>query len=335
MTETIKSIQWKDDRLVVLDQTMLPKREVYCTCLTYKDVIDAIKTMKLRGAPLIGVAAAFGIVLGAKTYGDGSKDFLPYLMKVCEEVQIARPTAVNLRWAVERMKQVITKAPNLDGIASALEEEAVTIYNEDKAINKKIGKNGSELIPEGAKILTHCNAGALATAGYGTALGVIRSARNKNIKVMACETRPFLQGSRLTAFELVQEKIDVTLITDNMAGFFISQKQVDVIIVGADRIAKNGDVANKIGTYTLAVLAQKHNIPFYVAAPLSTIDTRCPSGNDIPIEYRDEEEVKKVMGLLIAPHEVKALHPAFDVTPAELVTAIITENGIYKQPYAF
>src|SRR3989338_8282056 len=334
MTETIKSIEWTGDRLVVLDHTMLPKREVYVTCLTYQDVIDVIKTMKLRGAPLIGVAAAFGIVLAAKTYEPG-EEFLPSIMKACEEIVIARPTAVNLRWAVERMKKAMSTTNTIDKIIKSLEEEAIKIYNEDREINKKIGKNGNELIPENAKILTHCNAGALATAGYGTALGVIRAAREKNISVLACETRPYLQGARLTTFELALDKIDVTLITDNMAGFFIKDKKVDIIIVGADRIAKNGDVANKIGTFTLAVLAEKHSIPFYVAAPTSTIDPTCSSGNDIPIEYRNAEEVKKFMGFWIAPQEVKALHPAFDITPAELVTAIITENGIYKKPYEF
>jgi methylthioribose-1-phosphate isomerase len=306
----VEPIRWKGDRLELLDQRLLPEKTVYVTCRTAAEVATAIRDMVVRGAPAIGCAAAFGFVLGK-----GSKEAYEVLAK-------SRPTAVNLVWALERMKK-----------AKDLQAEAIAIYDEDLAANRAMGKLGAELIPERARVMTHCNTGALATAGYGTALGVIRSAKDKKISVIANETRPYLQGARLTAWELVQEGIPCTLITDSMAGHLMSKGEVDVVIVGADRIAANGDVANKIGTYTLAVLAKRHGIPFYVAAPLSTFDPKIPDGSHIPIEERPASEVTGYRGTRWAPEGVSVRNPAFDVTPAELITGIICEEGIAYPPY--
>ena len=309
MTQAVEPIRWKGDRLELLDQRSLPEKIVYVTCRTAAEVAQAIKDMVVRGAPAIGCAAAFGIVLD-----QGRKEAFEILAK-------SRPTAVNLFWALERMKN-----------AKDLEAEARAIYDEDLKANRKMGALGAELIPEGARVMTHCNTGALATAGYGTALGVIRSAKGKQISVIANETRPYLQGARLTAWELVQEGIPCTLITDSMAGHLMSTGEVDVIVVGADRIAANGDVANKIGTYTLAVLAKRHGIPFYVAAPLSTFDPGIPDGSQISIEERPAAEVTGYGEKRWAPEGVAVRNPAFDVTPAELITGIICEKGVVLAP---
>ncbi len=304
---TIEPIRWKGDRLELLDQRLLPDQLVYLECRTAAQVADAIRDMAVRGAPAIGCAAAFGVALAK-----GSPESYQLLAQ-------SRPTAVNLFWALERMKK-----------ARDLEAEAKAIFAEDLAANHAMGKHGAELIPQGARILTYCNTGALATSGHGTALGVIRSSRSKNISVIACETRPYLQGARLTAWECMQEGIPCTLIADNMAGHLMSRGEVDRAIVGADRIAANGDVANKIGTYTVAVLAKRHGIPFYVAAPLSTFDPAIPDGSHIPIEERAADELTGYRGTRWAPQGVKVRNPGFDVTPAELVTAIITENGVQR-----
>ena len=305
---TIEPIRWKGDRLELLDQRLLPDQIVYLECRSAAEVADAIRGMAVRGAPAIGCAAAFGVVLGK-----GAAESFAVLAA-------SRPTAVNLFWALERMKQ-----------AKDLEAEAKAIFAEDLAANLAIGRHGAALIPQGARILTYCNTGALATSGHGTALGVIRSSKAKNISVIACETRPYLQGARLTAWECMQEGIPCTLIADNMAGHLMSRGEVDVAIVGADRIAANGDVANKIGTYTVAVLAKRHGIPFYVAAPLSTFDPKIPDGSHIPIEERAAEELTGYRDRRWAPQGVKVRNPGFDVTPAELVTAIITENGVQRR----
>ncbi len=334
----IKTIEWKDDRVVMLDQRKLPQQEVYKTCEDYLEVAKAIKSMVIRGAPAIGVAAAMGVALGA--LGIGVDDFDTYYQRIesiCDRLADTRPTAVNLFWALERMKACAREYRHLpiDQISLRLKEEALAIYREDIDACVKIGKNGEAFLRDGMNVLTHCNAGALATAGYGTALGVVYAAQEagKNIHVYVDETRPFLQGSRLTAWELQKHGIDVTVITDNMAGYIMSEGKVDAVIVGADRIAANGDTANKIGTYTLAVLAQRHGIPFYVAAPLSTIDPKIPDGSHIPIEERDHAEVTTIGTERVAPEYVKVANPAFDKTPAELITAIITERGIAKPPY--
>jgi methylthioribose-1-phosphate isomerase len=305
----VEPIRWKGDSLELLDQRLLPEKLVYLKCKNAAEVAQAIRDMVVRGAPAIGCAAAFAVVLSK-----GSPESYEVLAK-------SRPTAVNLFWALERMKK-----------AKDLKAEAEAIFAEDLAGNRAMGKLGAELIPDRARVMTHCNAGALATAGYGTALGVIRSAKSKNISVIACETRPYLQGARLTAWEMVQEGIPCTLITDSMAGHMLSTGEVDVIVVGADRIAANGDVANKIGTYALAVLARRHNIPFYVAAPLSSFDPKIPDGSHIPIEERPAAEVTGYRGTRWAPQGVKVRNPAFDVTPAELISGLITENGVVLQP---
>jgi methylthioribose-1-phosphate isomerase len=310
MPGEVQPIRWRGDRLELLDQRLLPDQAVYVTCRSAADVAAAIRDMVVRGAPAIGCAAAFGVVLSR-----GSPESFEVLAK-------SRPTAVNLFWALERMKK-----------AQDLEAEAIAIYDEDLAANRAIGRLGAELIRERSRVMTHCNTGALATAGYGTALGVIRASKGKNISVIANETRPYLQGARLTAWELVQEGIPCTLITDSMAGHLMSKGEVDVVIVGADRVAANGDVANKIGTYPLAVLAKRHGIPFYVAAPLSTFDPKIPDGSHIPIEERPAAEVTGYRGTRWAPEGVSVRNPAFDVTPAELVTAIISEKGIASPPY--
>jgi methylthioribose-1-phosphate isomerase len=307
----VEPIRWKRDRLDLLDQRLLPGKTKYITCKTAPQVAKAIKDMVVRGAPAIGCAAAFGVVLGK-----GSASSFEVLSK-------SRPTAVNLFWALARMKK-----------AKDLEAEAIAIYKEDVAANRAMGDFGAELIPDRARVMTHCNTGALATAGYGTALGVIRSSKNKHISVIANETRPYLQGARLTAWELVQEGIPCTLITDSMAGHLMSRGEVDVIVVGADRIAANGDVANKIGTYSLAVLAKRHGIPFYVVAPLSSFDPKIPSGKEIPIEERSAGEVTGYRGARWAPKGIAVRNPAFDVTPAELISGIVCEKGVILAPNA-
>jgi len=309
MAEAVEPIRWKGDRLELLDQRLLPDRTVYVTCRNAEEVAKAIRDMVVRGAPAIGCAAAFGVVLSK-----GSPESFEVLRK-------SRPTAVNLFWALDRMKK-----------AKDLEAEAKAIFAEDLAGNRAMGKFGAELIPDKARIMTHCNAGALATAGYGTALGVIRSSKSKNVSVIANETRPYLQGARLTAYEMVQEGIPVTLITDSMAGHLMSRGEVDVVVAGADRIAANGDTANKIGTYALAVLAKRHGIPFYVAAPLSTFDPSIPDGSKIPIEERGADEVTGYRETRWAPQGVSVRNPAFDITPAELITAIICEKGVILAP---
>lgn len=334
----MKTMEWKEGSLILLDQTRLPLEVIYVKCRTAEEVAEAIKTMKVRGAPAIGASAAYGLVLGAFKIQESEKaEFIEKVKSVSSMLASTRPTAVNLFWALKRMESVLdnNNAQNVDELKELLLKEAHAIYNEDIEMNRRMGKFGNELIPEGARILTHCNAGALATAGYGTALGVIRAAHEagKNIQVFADETRPLLQGARLTAWELMQDNIPVTLITDNMAGYLMRKGLIDLAVVGADRITANGDVANKIGTYTVAVLCKEHNIPFFVAAPASTIDMSLSSGEEIPIEERHSLEVTSVFGQEVAPRDVKVLNPAFDVTPGELITAIITDRGIIKAPF--
>jgi len=333
-----KTIAWKDNRVVILDQRQLPEEEVYLECHNASAVAEAIKGMAIRGAPAIGIAAAMGIALGA--LGIDKKDFTPFyqeLSSICKTLKAARPTAINLRWALERMKRVCeaNKDKAVEAIKGLLVSEALAILAEDIETNKKIGKQGKDLIHANDTILTHCNAGALATGGYGTALGVIRRAweDKKGIQVIATETRPLLQGARLTAWELQREGIPVTLIADNMVGYLMQQGEINLCIVGADRIACNGDVANKIGTYTLAILAREHEIPFYVAAPLSTFDKGTKTGAEIPIEERDAAEVTTLWGRYLAPQGIKVRNPAFDVTPHRYVSAIITEKGVIKPPF--
>ena len=319
----------------MLDQRLLPHREVYRVCRNYDQVADAIRKMVIRGAPAIGVAAAMGVALGAlkapvKTFDRDFERILLILGKT-------RPTAVNLFWALGRMRQVYSenRSRGVDLVKRALKDEAQKIYKEDIAANKQIGKNGASLLRNAKQIMTHCNAGALATAGYGTALGVIRALKEsgKEFEVFVNETRPFLQGARLTAWELKKEKIPATLITDSMAGYLMQQGRVDAVVVGCDRVAANGDVANKIGTYTIAVLARRHGIPFFVAGPTSSIDVNCASGKDIPIEQRDAKEVSHIFGKALAPKGMRVLNPAFDVTSQDLITAIITEKGVIHPPY--
>ena len=334
----ITPIQWTPDNTVCLiDQTRLPAESVWLTCHTYQEVATAIRDMKIRGAPAIGVAAAMGMALGAlHSTATDPKVFQQALAHIGQTLAQTRPTAVNLFWAINRMQSV---AESFDGDLPALQQrliqEAQNIRQEDEDMCRQIGIYGAELLPDKANILTHCNAGALATAAYGTALGVIRAAheQGKQLHVYVDETRPFLQGSRLTAWELMQEGIPMTLLTDNMAGHFIQLGQVDAIVVGADRICANGDVANKIGTYTLSVLAKEHGIPFYVAAPFSTIDLTLSEGSQIPIEERSGVEVTEIQGHSIAPQGVQVANPAFDRTPYHNITAIITEKGVIRPPY--
>ncbi|HOK45877.1 MAG TPA: S-methyl-5-thioribose-1-phosphate isomerase [Bryobacteraceae bacterium] len=329
----VETIQWTSDGVVMIDQTRLPREEVYVTCRDYREVADAIRTMVIRGAPAIGVAAAMGVALGALRSTNLDAEF----DTICDTLARTRPTAVNLFWAIDRMKRVYRSLQgcSVETIRERLVAEAIEIRREDIAINEAIGRHGAELIPDGKTVLTHCNAGALATAGYGTALGVIRAAvaAGKKIDVFADETRPFLQGARLTVWELMRDGIPATLITDNMAGHFLKTGRIGCVVVGADRIAANGDVANKIGTYSVAVLARENGVPFYVAAPVSTLDLTLASGDLIPIEQRPAEEVTHVFEVPIAPEGVAVENPAFDVTPNRYVTAIITERGIARPPY--
>ncbi len=334
----IRTIIWKNNAVVLIDQNALPLTERYITCHHYSEVISAIKDLTVRGAPAIGVAAAMAAALGATALPVKPAElFRQSFYKICDEIAQSRPTARNLFWALERMKKCLDEAiaSGKEKIVPELVAQAKRIGAEDIANNRQMGKKGSTLIADGDNILTHCNAGALATAGYGTALGVLRAAREqgKKIHVYVDETRPVLQGARLTAWELKKEKIPATLITDNMAGFLMQQGKIDKIIVGADRIAANGDAANKIGTYSLAVLAYVHNIPFYIAAPLSTIDTSLKTGLEIPIEERSGKEVTNFRNVQTAPDGMKVYNPAFDITPAKFVSAIITEKGILTKPY--
>ena len=335
---SFKTLEWKKGRLYLLDQTRLPLKESYAQCSTYQQVARAIKDMIVRGAPAIGVAAAFGMALGARQFkSQNLLAFLKHMDQVARTLISTRPTAVNLLWAVERMKHLVEKnlGRGILGIQGELEKEAQRILEEDLKGNREMGRQGQILIPDGSSILTHCNAGALATAGYGTALGLIRAAREagKKIHVFMDETRPFLQGARLTAWELMKDRIPCTLITDNMAGWLMAQGKIQLAIVGADRIAANGDVANKIGTYSVALLCHAHQIPFYVAAPLSTIDLSTKTGRDIPIEQRAITEVTCFQGRRLAPECVKVFNPAFDVTPHRYVRAIVTEKGIIQKPF--
>lgn len=334
---SFKTIEWKDDCVFMIDQTRLPAEEVYVECRTYEDVADAIRRMVIRGAPAIGVAAGMGIALGALKSGAADREgFVSEVRRVSDVLLSTRPTAVNLSWAVKRMLGVLEAGQGgVDELKYRLVEEARNMLDEDIRTCMDIGKWGAGLIEDGSVVLTHCNAGALATGGYGTALGVIRAAveEGKNIKVIATETRPFLQGARLTAWELDRDGIPVTIITDNMVGHVMRKGMVDAVVLGADRIARNGDVANKIGTYTISVLARSHGIPFYVAAPISTVDYDCPGGESIPIEERSPGEVTHISGRRIAP-DVKVFNPAFDVTPNENVTSIITERGVAGKPFS-
>lgn len=335
---SIKPIEYHDGIVRMIDQRLLPTQELWLEYRDYRTVAEAIQTMVIRGAPAIGVAAAYGAAFGARDIDADTFDaFYLELEQVCATLAATRPTAVNLFWALDRMKakaRDLAEHP-LNTIKTALLNEAQTIAAEDVTINRTMGRHGAELIPDGARVLTHCNAGALATGGYGTALGVIRAAveSGKTLSVLADETRPFLQGARLTAWELHKDGIPVTLICDNMAGSLMRLGDIDCVIVGADRIAANGDVANKIGTYSVAVLAKEHGLPFYVAAPLSTIDLMIPNGDHIPIEERDASEVTHCGKTRVAPEGIKVRNPAFDVTPARLVTAIITERGVVRGDY--
>jgi methylthioribose-1-phosphate isomerase len=331
----VETIEWTDAGVVMIDQTRLPREETYVTCRTYEEVAEAIRSMVIRGAPAIGVAAAMGIALGVAQADAENLD--AQVEKICDTLSRTRPTAVNLFWAIERMKRVYAASSGLPlpRLRTRLIAEAQQIRLEDIAINEAIGRNGAALVPDGKTVLTHCNAGALATAGYGTALGVIRAAisAGKKIDVFADETRPFLQGSRLTVWELQQDNIPATLITDSMAGHFLKSGRIGCVVVGADRIAANGDVANKIGTYSLAVLAKENGIPFFVAAPISTLDLTIESGDQIPIEQRAASEVTHVFGVPVAPEGTAVQNPAFDVTPNRYVTAIITERGVARAPF--
>jgi methylthioribose-1-phosphate isomerase len=334
----IPTIEWHGDRVRMVDQRKLPRHVKWVTCRGYKDIIRAIRTMVIRGAPAIGVAAAMGMALGARSIRvRNRRRFMDRLGQIAREMKAARPTAVNLGWAVDRLMDLAAAKADEppEVIQKVLKEASQEILDEDIKINRTMGKFGATLIPKGATILTHCNAGALATGGYGTALGVIRAAheKHKNIRVIADETRPWLQGLRLTTFELMADSIPVTVIADNAAGSLMRQKKIDLVITGADRIAANGDVANKIGTYQVAVLARAHKIPFYVAAPVSTIDPTLNTGEAIPVEERDPEEIHTLGGKPLGPSGVAALNPAFDITPAKYVSAIITEKGIIQPPY--
>ncbi|MDW7682103.1 MAG: S-methyl-5-thioribose-1-phosphate isomerase [bacterium] len=336
----VQSILWQDNQVVLLDQTQLPENEVYLQISDYRELADAIKKLKVRGAPAIGISAAFGVCLGAqKINTQNYQEFKTQIDAVIEDLAATRPTAVNLFWALDRMRKIIDAGSDgdVDLLKHRLLQEALSVQESDKKMCRQIGEHGANLLSDGDRVLTHCNAGALATGGIGTALGVIyvAQAQGKRIRVFADETRPLLQGARLTTWELQKADIDVTLICDNMAAVVMQKGWIDCVIVGADRIARNGDTANKIGTYNLAVLAKYHQIPFYVAAPSSTIDLSIGGGSAIPIEQREPEEIIFGFGRQTAPREVKVFNPAFDVTPAELITAIITENGIAHPPFNF
>ena len=336
----LPTIAWQGDDIVMVDQRKLPADEIYVTCKNVNDVAKAIKTMVIRGAPAIGVCAAMGLALGAaRSKATGTKQFTTEFQRNCEQLGETRPTAVNLFWAIERMKRAFSDGAlggeSVDDLKARLRKEADLIHDDDVAKCRAIGVHGAALVPAEARILTHCNAGALATAGYGTALGVIRGAveAGRKVRVLADETRPFLQGARLTAWELMKDGIDTTVITDNMAGAMMKAGHVDLVVVGADRIAANGDFANKIGTYTVAVLAKEHGIPFYVAAPSSTIDLVTVNGDGIPIEERNAKEVTHIGSTQIAPDGAQVRNPSFDVTPHKYITAIITELGVFKPPF--
>ncbi len=333
----IKTIEWTPGGVVMIDQTRLPAEETYVTCKDYHQVADAIRGMVIRGAPAIGVAAAMGVAIGVAQADPGNLD--AEMEQICATLAATRPTAVNLFWGIERMKkrfqQLRSSGADMDAIRREMAAEAQRVLDEDIAINRAIGRHGAALLAEGAQVMTHCNAGALATGGYGTALGVIRAAieGGNPVAVFANETRPFLQGARLTVWELQQDNIPVTLLTDNMAGHLLHSGKIGAVVVGADRIAGNGDVANKIGTYSVAVLAKENGVPFYVAAPISTLDLSLASGDEIPIEQRDPAEVTRLQGVQVAPPHTTAMHPAFDVTPNRYVSAIITEQGVARAPY--
>ncbi|HHV15436.1 MAG TPA: S-methyl-5-thioribose-1-phosphate isomerase [Gelria sp.] len=335
----MKTLFYDNEAVMILDQSQLPDKVEYLRCKTIDDVAEAIKKLKVRGAPLIGVTAAFGLAMAIADYQGEPAELENYFEQARVKLASTRPTAVNLFWALERMEKVfkqesVTEA-NREQVGERLKQEAIRMYEEDIAINRAMGEYGQELLPEGSQVMTICNAGALATCGYGTALGVIRAAANRGKidKVWACETRPVLQGARLTVWELMQDKIPVTLISDNMAAYVMQLEQVNAVIAGADRIAANGDTANKIGTYALAVLAAYHRIPFYIAAPLSTLDFKSASGSDIPVEQRPPEEIREYRGLYFTVPEVDVFNPAFDITPHHLITGIITEKGVFKPPY--
>lgn len=333
----VKTIEWTDKGVVMIDQRILPTEETYITCKDYREVADAIQTMVIRGAPAIGVAAAMGFAIGVEKASDENLD--AQVDEIAKVLAATRPTAVNLFWAIERMKRLYavlrTQGVALPALRQRLIDEAKEVLRDDIEINKAMGRHGAALLPQGATVMTHCNAGALATGGYGTALGVIRAAieAGNPVAVMANETRPFMQGARLTVWELQQDSIPVTLLTDNMAGHTLRSGKVGAVVVGADRIAGNGDVANKIGTYSVAVLAKENNVPFYVAAPISTLDLSLTSGDQIPIEQRASEEVTHIRGHQIAPAGTAVINPAFDVTPNKYVTAIITEKGVARAPF--
>jgi methylthioribose-1-phosphate isomerase len=331
----IETIQWTDDGVVMIDQTRLPNEEIYVTCQSYTEVAEAIRSMVIRGAPAIGVAAAMGVAIGIAQANPEGLD--AQMATISAELAATRPTAVNLFWAIDRMNRLYRECRHLawEEIRDRMIAEARLVRTEDIEINNAIGRHGAPLVPDGKTVLTHCNAGALATAGYGTALGVIRAAveAGKDIDVFADETRPFLQGARLTVWELQHDGIRATLITDNMAGHFLHSGRIGCVVVGADRIAANGDVANKIGTYSVAVLAKENNVPFYVAAPISTLDLSLPNGEHIPIEQRGAAEVTHVFGVRVAPVGTAVQNPAFDVTPHRYVTGIITERGVARAPF--
>lgn len=335
----MKALEWLGNSLRILDQTKLPVETLFRDAETYEEVAEAIEKMEVRGAPAIGAAAAYGYALGALKYSGDRAGLQDFMNEVQERLAKTRPTAVNLFWALRRMEDRLRdlyEVEDLEDIRKALVAEAESIAEDDRKVNHLIGDQGNPIVPEGANILTHCNAGALATVEFGTALGVIRAAQQtgKKIHVYADETRPFLQGARLTTYELMKDNIPVTLIADNMAGYLMQQGKIDLVIVGADRIAANGDTANKIGTYSVAVLAHVHGIPFYIAAPTSTVDLKVPSGQEIPIEERNPKEMREVFGVPTAPAEVPVYNPAFDVTPAKYITGIITEKGIVSPPYS-
>jgi methylthioribose-1-phosphate isomerase len=336
----LPTIDWQGDVIVMVDQRKLPAQEIYVRCRSAQEVARAIRTMVIRGAPAIGVSAAMGIALGMRrSTAKGTKQFAVEFQKTCDMMAATRPTAVNLFWAIDRMKRAFGEGAQAgespEEITNRLEREARAIHDEDVASCRTMGAFGAEVVPDGARVLTHCNAGALATAGYGSALGVIRAAveRGKRIAVFADETRPFLQGARLTAWELVRDGIDTTVITESMAGPLMRAGEIDLVVVGADRIAANGDTANKIGTYTVAVLAHEHKVPFYVAAPLSTIDLATADGDHIPIEERDRREITHIGSSRLTPEGANIRNPAFDITPYRYITGIITEKGIFGPPY--